>query len=75
MFDVKTTSPLDDRWEETDRLLYTAAGRPSDENEADIKSRTHVWRVPTFPAATRLRKRLSRVRGVRAVIQETVTRE
>ena len=73
MFDVTTTSPLDDRWEETDKLLYAAAGRPSDTNEASIKARTHVWRVPTFKEADRLRKKLGRVRGVRATLNETVS--
>lgn len=72
-FDVTATYPLDGKWEERDALLYKVAGRESDAASADVKHRRHVWRVETFEEASRLRKKLGKVRTVVAVLQETVT--
>ena len=74
MFQVRTTSPLDEDWELLDDLLYKAAGRKSDQSGAGKtekgKYREHVWLVCDFKDAQALKLILETLDGVSASIRE-----
>ena len=78
MFDVRTTSPLDDHWEQRDELLYTLAGGKSDWSGTEMthdrtQVRVHGWRVSTFQEAINLRKKFAKVKTVHATVNESCT--
>lgn len=75
MFEVRTSSPMDDRWRERDAEIEAAAGRVSDFAGAGVGSnrdagRDHGWTVPDLAAAIAMRLRLSAVEGVTATVRE-----
>lgn len=75
MFEVRTNSPLDDRWKERDAEIKAAAGRLSDFSGAGVGSnrssgRDHGWNVPDLAEAVAMRLRLSAVEGVTATVRE-----
>lgn len=77
MFIVRTSSPLDEAWQERDKAMFLAAGRKPDRSAAgsdgDEKWREHVWSCKEFGDAQRLRRKLEAVGGVSAFIREHVS--
>ncbi len=70
MFEVKTSSPLDDGWQARDVELYETAGRASDYSGAGQKRREHTWLVGSFQEALALRAKLEAVDRVTATVRE-----
>lgn len=75
MFQVQTSSPLDDEWEDRDRVLIDTAGRPSDYAGAGQESgkagfREHVWFVREFDDAQEMKKQLERIPLVKITVRE-----
>jgi hypothetical protein len=67
VFDVRSLSPLDDRWEARDAELTVAAGCRSNSSGTEGRFREHVWLMATLNQARRLRKYLLAVPGVMQV--------
>lgn len=70
MFEIRTTSPLDARWEARDEELILAVGRESDLAGADAKRRYHMWYVLDFGEAQFLKAKLSAITKVNVTIRE-----
>ena len=75
MFEVLTTSPLDETWEERDEKLYEIVGRKSNFNGAGKERgkegiREHGWLVQSFEEARQLKKLLRMVPKVKVTIRE-----
>lgn len=78
MFDVRTLSPIDERWEERDAELILAVGCRSDARGTTTSKdgqhlREHVWYVATLRGALRYKKYLERVDKVLVTIKEHTT--
>lgn len=77
MFVVWTTSPLDSSWEERDRQMDSAAGRPSDSSQASFTTgmsgpglRERGWVIANFVEAVRIKNKLNNIDKVRAMVRE-----
>lgn len=75
MFEVHSTSPIDDVWEERNEELATRAGKGSCKSSVTAKSngdkwQEHMWLVKTFKGALALRKRLEELDYVCVTIRE-----
>ena len=77
MFEVRTKSPMDDRWLERDDEIISAAGSfgSSTFSGAGVGSnecggRDHGWEVSDFASAQELKRQLDEVEGVTATIRE-----
>lgn len=75
MFEVRSNSPMDDRWLERDDEIKAAAGRHSNFSGAGVgcnsdAGRDHGWHVASLEEATAMRQRLQEVEGVTATIRE-----
>lgn len=70
IFQIRTLSPLDDRWEARDELIETAAGRKADKSIAGGSVVEHLWFVRDFDEGQLMRKRLCLVVDVSATMSE-----
>ena len=75
MFEVRTKSPMDDRWGERDEEIYAAAGRHSNFSGAGAgcnigAGRDHGFEVATFAEAQAMKAALEQVEGVIVTIRE-----
>jgi hypothetical protein len=70
-FKVYTTGPINEGWEERDRLIKAWAGRHSDFccNLPDNR-RVHSWSVRTYEEAKVLYRRLEHVAGITVTMKE-----
>ena len=69
MFLVITHSPIDDTWEDRDKVLYETVGSKSSKSLAGVEVREHQWLVKTFGDAKALQKALSRIDKVKVTIR------
>lgn len=69
-FEVRTKSPMDDRWQERDAEIHEAAGVESSHSGAGFGERDHGWYCQNFSDAVAMKDRLAAVEGVRASIRE-----
>ncbi len=70
MFEVRTKSPFDDRWQERDREIRAAANRPGDSG-AGFGMRDHLFQCDTFEDATLLKGKLMQIPEVNVTIRES----
>jgi len=79
MFEVRCISPVDDQWEERDKLIEEAAGRKADHSGAGhstarkVPERDHLWLVPNFELAQSMKKALEKIDQVSVTCQEHVS--
>ncbi len=75
MFSVVSGSPLDDEWEERDRLIMFTIGRPAYYSGATcyegLRQRDHEWHVDSLEEAQRVKTALESILKVTAFIRES----
>ncbi len=74
MFLVITESPLDEQWEERDRRMMEATGRPPYFSGSTcyqgMRQRDHEWHVDTFEKAQQVKEALQSVDRVTVFVRE-----
>lgn len=70
MFQVLCVSPIDDKWEERDIVIYQTAGRKSDEAGADKDIREHSWNFKELKDAVKIKNKLNELDDVFASVRE-----
>jgi hypothetical protein len=72
VFLVITTSPLDEQWEERDRLMMQV--KPAYYSGCTcyegLRQRDHEWKVDTLESAQELKRKLESISSVQAFIRE-----
>lgn len=73
MFVVSTVSPIDEGWEDRDRLIYEAVDLETTKTHngtASSRIRTHDWVLPTLEKARELCLKLKKIDGLEVMLRE-----
>jgi L-lactate utilization protein LutC len=70
MFEVHCEYPLDEEWEDRDKLIKETIEKRSSFSGAGCGIREHGWIVREFEDAIRLKEQLSFIPGAKTTIRE-----